>query len=203
MAGLTRKQAEVAALKFCAVKRGISERAVRNWRTASDPRWLSDLAEWERKMGYEAREGVPPNATDPKPDTPLPPPDDDGLGEGLAAEVLRTRRECRDLALLWSQYKMAARHLQAEQIGRQLDSRRDILRKLEADAARIGVELGDVVPKTLVTNYAADVAARAGTLTRRLLTILPLDLAVEIKTGIERELTSFCDQCAKIELRAA
>jgi hypothetical protein len=202
MAGMSRKREEVEALRFCAAKRGISERSVRTWRSASDPRWLADLAEWERKMGYEVRTGRSPREADPA-EVPIGEPVDDGFGEGLAAEVMRTRRECKELALLWAQFKGGGRHTAAEQIGRQLDSRRDILRKLEADAARIGVELGDVVPKTLVTNYAADVASRAATLVRRLLTLLPADSAEEVKAGITREVESFQDSCTKIELRIA
>lgn len=201
MAGKQRKQAEVEAVKFCAAKRGISDRSVRNWRTAGDPRWFADLAEFEKKMGYEVQEGRAPTAGDVPDAGKLGPPSDDGLGEGLAAEVMRTRKECRELALLWKQLKDLGRHIAAEQVGRQLDSRRDILRKLEADAARIGTELGDVVPKTLVTNYVADVAARAGTLARRLLTLLPLELAAEMKKALEREVDSFRDQCAQIEMR--
>ena len=176
-----RARDEAALVKECAGMHSVSDRAVRNWRDAKDPRWLEFLA--ERAASKSVRPGGKNFVGKPSEEEVLP-------GEGLEFEIIRLKKECVDLARRARGAKETDDLTSEALLNRMLDSKRETLRKMEKDTPDIQRESGEVLPKRIVEQsliqYAAGVSSVLENLADRILTLLTgLDPMVEVKVRDE------------------
>lgn len=195
MAGMTRKEAEVQMLRACAESHGVSERSVRNWRNSDppDPRWLMWKREWGKKNGFpalapESRETAGPAWLDDPDEAPPEHLIDDGFGEGIEAEILRAKAECKRLAIRCAWLEKNRDFEGAALLHRVLDAKRDGLRKLAGDNPDILAKAGDLVPRTVLLQYCAAIRTLLSNLPQRLMAWVPDNLRDEIRPQLESEI---------------
>lgn len=193
MAGTTRRNDEAERLKWVAAWARVTERAARNWRHANDPRWVTGCVEYHKAHG-----GKSPGHADPDDEAEIT---DDGLGDGLESEIERCRRECRVLAHRAGQLEKLKNHTEALTVHRILDAKRETLLRLERDAVGIAVANGEVVAKVCLTNYIADVVAALSPFAHRIATIVPPEIAAEIRERVQVEVAQLQTTCQTIQLR--
>lgn len=178
-------------VKACAEHHGVSPRAVRTWRAENDPRWAAWCAQKALDFPVPAR---------PEPDeAPEPVP-----GQlGLENEIRRLRQECHDLAVRARAAQRDGRLDQELTLHKALDAKRESLRHLERDTPAVSALAGDYVPKDSVLHYVADIRSRIEALPVRVGTLLPDDLATDIRAQIEAECNSILAACAEVEFGAS
>jgi hypothetical protein len=204
VAGNLRKDVEVAILKACAAAHGVSDRAVRNWRNGGDARWLEFKGAWaKRNIGEGNVAQVVSFVSDEAGIPPVPEVDmeeDDGLGDGLNAEIVRSERECRRLAHRASWLERKGLWDAAAMCHRVLDSKRDQLRKLRLDTPEAGQRDGTLIAREVVVTWAAAVVAEFRALPGRIVSKLPMDTDPEVKLAIEAEIGQTLTRAAEMEL---
>lgn len=192
MAGTTRRNDEAERLKWVAAWARVTERAARNWRKVNDPRWVTGCVEYHKSHGSAPPE---PDIADEVALT------DDGLGDGLESEIERCRRECRVLAHRAGQLEKLKNHTEALTVHRILDAKRETLLRLEREAVGIATANGEVVPKVCLTNYITDVVAALSPFAHRVATIVPPEIAAEIRERVQQEVVMLQATCQTIQLR--
>ena len=190
MPGVTRNTDDVRLLRLCAKEYDVTLRTVSAWRKDDDPRWL----DWKK-----ARQGGRPRKEVEEPE-PLPQVDDDGLGEGIEAEIFRARAECKRLAHKARQLEDANDFGDAAIVHRVLDQKRDGLRKLSADNPDILEKAGDLVPKAVIFAYVTRVKMMLEALPRRLMAVVPDDMRDTIKPAMDKEVAAICAAAQEIDL---
>jgi hypothetical protein len=207
MAGKVRREFEISIVQACAAAHGVSERSVRTWRNSDDARWLDFKTAWVKRNMAEgnARDvvemasrmaGVAPAEQFQEPDV------DDGLGDGLHAEITRAERECKRLAHRAAWLERRNEWDAAAMCHRVLDAKRDQLRKLRLDTPEAGQRDGSLIPRETVVAWAAAVVAEFRALPGRIMSKLPMDAATEIRDSIEKEIASTLQRAAEMELVA-
>lgn len=184
-------------LKECAEANCVSERTVRNWRKAEpqDPRWLSWRAAWAKK--HDPAQFIEP-AGDVQADS-----EDDGLGEGIEAEIKRTKAECKRLAIRANYLEKNEKFEGAALIHRILDAKRDGLRKLAGDNPDILARSGDLIPRADLFQYVAAVKAMISALPKRLLAAVPAELRDQVRGSLDAECAAVLAAAQEIELSPA
>lgn len=86
-------------------------------------------------------------------------------------------------------------------VHRILDAKRETLLRLERDALAIATSNGDVLPKIVVTNYIADIIAALSPFAHRVATLLPPDLAADVRERVQAEVHLLQTTCQTIQLR--
>ena len=190
MAGTSRRNDEAERLKWIAAFFRVTDRAVRDWRAKNDPRYATGCVEYAKTQS-------PPMP----PEESTSPAADDGLGDGLESEIERCRRECKTLAHRAGRLDQLKDYTSALTVHRILDAKRETLLKLERDAVSIAIAHGDVIPKVLLTNYTTDVVAALSPLAHRIATIMPPDLAPEIRERVQAEVNLLQQTCQNIAFR--
>lgn len=158
-------------LRNCGEAYGVTVRTVRNWRDASDRRWVEFLA--ERARSSTCSSTTPAGVTD----------EPQELGTGLEFELIRLRNECLDLARR-ARASRAAGDLSAEMaINRMLDTKRETLRRMEMATPEITVASGEAIPRaevqSFLTEYTNGVVALLASLPDRIVALIPnIDPAV-------------------------
>lgn len=185
-------------VKACSEAYKVSERSVRNWRSANDPRWLEFKVTYRRRNGGPAEET--PGAAEPSQDLELL---DDGLGEGIEAEIARGKRECKRLALMAHSMERRGDLDAAAGVHRILDAKRDNLRKLAGDNPDILAKAGDLVPRVLVLQYAATIRSMLDALPARLISIMPDDVRERVRDLISTEVSAIFRAAESVELDQA
>ena len=180
---------ESACLRGCAEAHGVSERCVRNWRRDNDERWTTWKEDWVTRRGLRERPAAErhgPESLDAE-DAPPAAVVDDGLGEGIASEILRARAECRRLSQRAAWLERQGRFEDAALVHRVLDSKRDGLRKLEADNPGILRESGELVHRSVLLHYCAQLRTRLMWLPQRLLAWVPEGVRDEVRPKLDEE----------------
>lgn len=182
-------------LRACAEAHNVSERSVRTWRSSNppDPRWLMWRREWGKKHGFpslapEQTEVAGPAWLD---DPDVQPPDhivDDGLGEGIEAEILRAKAECKRLAIRCGWLEKKGDFEAAALLHRVLDAKRDGLRKLAGDNPDILAKSGDLVPRTQLLQYCASLRTLLSNLPQRLMAWIPDNLRDQVRPQLDAEI---------------
>lgn len=190
MAGLTRNNDEARDVKLCAAEHGVSVRTVTKWRAEGAEMWTT----WKK-----ARQGGRP-ASPPKQDVPLEPVADDGLGEGIEAEIFRARAECKRLSHLAATLEQGGDFSDAALVHRILDSKRDGLRKLSADNPDILERAGDLLPKAVLFAYVTRVKLTLQSLPRRLMAAVPEDMRASLQPSLEKEIALVMSAAQEIDL---
>ena len=190
MPGVTGNTDDVGLLRVCAKEHEVRLRTVSAWGKDDDPRWL----DWKK-----ARQGGRPRKEVEAPE-PLPQVDDDGLGEGIEAEIFRARAECKRLAHKARQLEDANDFGDVAIVHRILDQKRDGLRKLSADNPDILERAGDLVHKSLMLEYARRVKMMLEALPRRLMAVVPDDMRDTIKPALDKEVAAICAAAQEIDL---
>jgi hypothetical protein len=189
---------QAALITACAEAHSVSTRAVRAWRAVNDPRWLAFLAD-------RAIEAPPPTSTQPEQ------PDDTPPGHGLPFEIIRAERQCLDLARRIRGERATrscpACHrsgdLAAEStLTRMLNDTRATLHRLTKDTPGIQAEAGDLIPKTLVLQYAAAIQTLIRALPARLASIFPDGTSADIRTRADAEITALLAHIANVRITA-
>ena len=190
MPGVTRNTDDVRLLRLCAKEYDVTLRTVSAWRKDDDPRWL----DWKK-----ARQGGRPRKEAEAP-PPLPQVNDDGLGEGIEAEIFRARAECKRLAHKARQLEEANDFGDAAIVHRVLDQKRDGLRKLSADNPDILEKAGDLVHKSVIFAYVSQLKTRLESLSRRVNAVVPENMRDTIKPAIDKEVAAICAAAQEIDL---
>ncbi len=180
-------------IKACAEIHAVSERSVRAWRTARDPRWMKFLAEKAIVGSVENFESDPEPASD-------------NVGVGLEFEIVRAKMECRDLGRR-VRSAGATGDIDAEMaLNRMLDAKRETLRRLEKDTPGIQSDNRDVLPRIPVEQafitYCSEIKARLHQLPDRVLSLLPPETGQSIREKILSEIESIQRSAAEIKLPA-
>lgn len=182
-------------LRDCAQAHGVSERSVRTWRSSDppDPRWLMWKVEWGKKHGFPQLAPDKPASAGPAwLDDPevAPPPHaiDDGLGEGIEAEILRSKAECKRIAIRAAWLEKQGDFESAALLHRVLDAKRDGLRKLAGDNPDILAKSGDLIPRTAILQYCASLRTLLSNLPQRIMAWIPDNLREQIKPQLEAEI---------------
>jgi len=204
---MTRKEHEARCLNECADAHGVSARSVRTWREKNDPRWLQWKLEWSKKHGFAQNiDETTPRSAGPAwlddESAPVEKMPDDGFGEGIEAEILRTKAECRRLAIRAAWLEKAADFDAAALLHRILDAKRDGLRKLSQDNPDILAKLGDLMPRTVIFAYVAKVKMMLEAVPRRLMALVPDDLRDTLRPAIEAEMNAVLNAAKDIDLAA-
>lgn len=190
MPGVTRNVDDMRLFRLCAKELDVSPRTVSNWKKDDDPRWL----DWKK-----ARQGGRPRK-EKEPPPELPDIEDDGLGEGIEAEIFRARAECKRLAHKARQLEELNDFAQAALVHRILDSKRDGLRKLSGDNPDILEKSGDLLPKAVIFAYVTRVKMMLEALPRRLMAVVPDDMRDTIKPAMDKEIAALCSAAQEIDL---
>jgi hypothetical protein len=190
MPGVTRNTDDVRLLRLCAKEYDVTLRTVSAWRKDDDPRWL----DWKK-----ARQGGRPKK-EVEPPPPLPEVDDDGLGEGIEAEIFRLMAECKRLAHKAFALEEAGDFESAALVHRILESKRDSLRKLAKDNPDILERAGELLPKAIMFAYVTRVKMMLEALPRRLMAVVPDDMRDTIKPAMDKEVAAICAAAQEIDL---
>lgn len=173
-------------VKRCAEIHGVSTRSVRNWREANDPRWLDFLARAAVGKAHPTAE-----QSDDPPEV---------IGEGIEFEIIRLRSECVALSRRIKNTTDIAAELS---LSRMLGEKRETLLRLEKNNPDLQVASGDLVKKTLVVQYAANLLALIRTLPARIASLVPDTVAPEVRTRVGQEVEQFCQLAADLKLDEA
>lgn len=82
-----------------------------------------------------------------------------------------------------------------------MDCKRETLLRLERDAVAIATANGDVIPKITLSNYITDVVAALSPFAHRVATLLPPDLAADIRQRVLDEVALLQTTCQTIQIR--
>lgn len=119
---------------------------------------------------------------------------------GIGAEIMRMESECAALSVRLEQ-AIAKNDLAGElQLHRTLDFKRETLRKLRCDAPGIDRELGHVIPVEYVTRYAARISQLLQSLPHRVSTLIPSDLAHDIKLRLGAEVDMVLKEASEVPI---
>lgn len=190
MPGVTRNTDDVRLLRLCAKEHEVTLRTVSAWRKDDDPRWL----DWKK-----ARQGGRPRKEVEAP-PPLPEVEDDGLGEGIEAEIFRLMAECKRLAHKAFALEEAGDFESAALVHRILESKRDSLRKLAKDNPDILERAGELVPKSVLFAYVTQLKVKLEALSRRINAVVPENMRDTIKPAIDKEVAAICAAAQEIDL---
>lgn len=119
---------------------------------------------------------------------------------GLSAEVQRLQSETRALAVeiaTMPQSDIAGRMA----LMRMLDEKRKTLRECSRDLSSILSSIGDVIPAAAVVRYCATLKGIICTLPPRIATLVPAELAADLRARIQVEIDRVLETCATITLQ--
>jgi len=172
-------------VKKCAADFAVTTRTVRNWRDARDSRWLDFLA--SAALGATTAPPAPGTPASAIPEI---------HGTGIEFEIIRLKSECLDLS---RRLATARGDLETEfSLSRMLDAKRETLRRLEKDNPDIQAVAGDVVKKTVLIQYAAQVVTLIRTLPARIASLVPDTLAADTRHLVAAEVDAICALAADI-----
>ena len=169
---------------------GISQRAAQLHRKRGSPEWSLFLS---TRKAIAPTAGVKRSA----PQKPVM------TGLGLDCELTRMKQECFDLANRLRDLEAAGLLSEEQVIHKILDSKRETLRKLAKDEPDVAKAAGDVVERVALVHYAADICTILQTLPARISTMMPVELAGEIRQKINDEIGAIMTLASQVQVRVS
>ena len=176
----------------CATKHGVTPRAVRKWRDSSDERWTTYISENSGARKATREERIAGRRVIALMELP-----------GLRTQLDCIERECQDLvARLQPDDDGNLPSLEAcAMINRMLDVKRDTWRKLAKDVPPIEQGDGSAIPVDEVVKYAVEVRSLVETLDARISSVMPHDLALDVKQKVREEIDKVLELVAAITIQ--